>query len=85
MKITQFTSIQATCKKYRLFKDEEIKCLFHIYWPQKLHKNPTKGLFSSLKPFTKSVVTVFKHFSTRLKATMISDDIFQRSTLFGQF
>ena len=52
--------------RYRLCVIEENKCLLHIYWLPKVHKNPRKARFMmappkcSLKPVYKSLTAVFK-------------------------
>ena len=66
--------------------NEENICLPHISWLPKSHKNPRKALFiiAALKCLYSHVLNLLllslKHFYTKLKATMISQDIFQIST-----
>ena len=52
--------------RYRLHVNEETKCLPHIYWLPKVHKNPRKARTIkaaskfSLKPVSKFLAAVFK-------------------------
>ena len=63
MKITQLTKF---LNRYRLYVNEENRCLPHIYWLPKLHKNPTKARFiilalkCFLKPLLASITAFFK-------------------------
>ena len=64
--------------RYRLSVNKENKCLSHIYWLPKFHRNPTKAWFiiaapkCSLKQFSRSV-----NCCNRLKATTVSHYIFE--------
>ena len=88
--MTKLSSIQSSWIDYRLCASEENKCLPHISWLSKLHKNPTKARFIIappkyfLKPFSKSITAVFKILSHE-KAETSSRDIVEGSTLFKKF
>ena len=76
--------------RHRLSVNKENKCLSHIYWLPKFHRNPTKAQFiiaapkCSQKQLSKSTTVAFKILLHQIESYNRQSLYFWGSTLFVQ-